>query len=335
MTILVLLWLAFQSPSPEAIQHARAGMEARQKGELDIAIAEFRKVTELAPTLAAAFVNLGAAYLEKRDYGAAIPALRRALELNDDLVGAHQMLGHALLAQGYPGEAIPHLQKAQALDALGVAQLEAGKLPEAIATLQAALAARPNDPDLLYYLGHASGLLSKQSFDTLLSAYPDSPMAHQALAGNYAEQRRTADAEKEYREVLRLRPDALRIHLGLGKLYAAASRWAKAEEEFQIEAKLLPGDAEVAYRLGSALLELGKVHQARQELARADALAPQMPETLYNLGKAASLDGDSGAAEEAWRNVIQTESAGPLAAQAISRSPDSIGNRERPPRPRA
>src|SRR5262249_54831324 len=160
------------------------------------------------------------------------------LELNDDLVGAHQMLGHALLAQGYSNEAIPHLEKAQSLDALGVAQLEAGKLPEAIATLKAALAKRPNDQDLLYYMGHASGLLSKQSFYALLSAYPDSPMAHQALAGNYAEQRRTAEAEKEYREVLRLRPDALRVHLGLGKVYAATSQWAKAEEEFRAEARL-------------------------------------------------------------------------------------------------
>jgi len=312
----LILWLAFQTTSPEVLRHVQAGMEARQKGQMDTAIAEFRKVTELAPDLAAAFVNLGAAYLENRDYGSAIPPLKRGLELNGDLAGARQMLGYALLAQGYAAEAIPHLEKSKSLDALGVAQLEAGRLPEAIATLEAALIARPNDPDLLYYLGHASGLLSKQSFDALLAAHPESPMAHQALGDNYSAQRRTPEAESEFRETLRLRPDALRVHLALGKLFAGSSQWAKAEEEFRAEAKLRPGDAETAYRWGAALLELGKIHEAHTELTRADALKPEMTETLYSLGKAASLDGDAAGAEKAWKRVVDLEPGGELAAQA-------------------
>ncbi|HVT91361.1 MAG TPA: tetratricopeptide repeat protein [Bryobacteraceae bacterium] len=315
-TLFLVLALAWQGVSPQAVEHAQAGIAARKQGHLDKAIEEFRRVTELAPDFPAGFMNLGAACMESRDYGAAIGPLKRALELDPALSGAHQMLGYALLAQGYAAESIPHFEKAGARGGLGIAQLEIGKLPEAIANLQAELAAHPNDPDLLYYLGRASGLLSKNTFDALLSSYPDSARSHQALAENYAALRRTQDAEKEYREALRQRPETPGIHLALGEVYAAASDWVKAEVEFRAEAKLQPGSAEAAYRLGSALLQQGKASDARAELARADRLRPEMPETLYALGKAASLDGDSTAARKAWTDVISIEKTGPLAAQA-------------------
>jgi tetratricopeptide (TPR) repeat protein len=312
----MVLGLAGQTVSPEAAQHIRAGMEAKQQGRLPDAIREFKVVTELAPDVAAAFVNLGAANLENHDYGSAIPPLKRALELNPNLMGAHQMLGYALLAQGYPADALPHLERAGLQDAVGIADLKLGKLPEAVANLQAALAKRPNDPELLYYLGRASGLLSKQAFDTLESAYPDSARAHQALGENLAVLKRVPEAEKEYREALRLRPDAPGIHLALGELYAAASQWPQAEEEFSAEAKLQPGDAETAYRLGSAYLEEGKVREAVRELQRADQLRPSMPETLYSLGKALASSGDASGAERAWKNLLTIEKQGDLAAQA-------------------
>src|SRR5207247_9303975 len=114
---------------------------------------------------------------------------------------------------------------------LGIAQLESGKLAQAIVTLQLALQKHPNDQDLLYYLGRASGLLSKQSIDTMLAEYPDSARAHQALAENYFVLRQMPEAEKHYQEALRLRSNTPDVHLELGEVYAGASQWAQAEEE--------------------------------------------------------------------------------------------------------
>jgi tetratricopeptide (TPR) repeat protein len=175
---------------------------------------------------------------------------------------------------------------------------------------------RPGDPDLLYYLGRASGLLSKRSIDTLLGAYPDSARSHQAMGENYSVLRQMPQAAAEFGEALHQRPEIPGLHLELGLVYAGAARWDKAEEEFRIETKMQPGNAEAAYRLGAALLQQGKTHEARQELARADQLKPDMPETLYSLGKAASLDGNPAAAEKAWTRVIDLEKESSLAAQA-------------------
>jgi len=312
----LLLWFAWQNLSPDAAQHMQAGIAADKQHQFDVAVAEFKKVTELAPIYADGFISLGQAYMEKRDFVSAIAPLKHALDLDPTLAPAHQLLGYALLAQGYAAEAIPHFQRVQDKTGMGIAQIQTGQLAEAVANLQAALAERPTDQDLLYYLGRASGLLSKQSIDTLLAAYPDSPRAHQAMAENYFVLRQMPDAEKEYREALRLRPEIPEVHLELGEVYAGAFQWVKAEEEFRAQTELEPGNAEAAFRLGTALLEQGKAHEARVELLRANKLLPDMPETLYSLGKAAALEGDAASAEKEWTKLLAIEKESSLAAQA-------------------
>jgi tetratricopeptide (TPR) repeat protein len=254
--------------------------------------------------------------MESREYGSAIPPLKRALELNPDLTAAHQLLGYALLSQGYASEAIPHLARAQDATALGIAEIQTGNLKEAVENLQIALAKQQGDPDLLYYLGRASGLLSKQSVDTLLAAYPDSARAHQAMGENYFVLRQMPQAEKEFLAALQLRPDSPEVHLELGEVYAGSSQWDKAVEEYRAQTKLQPGNAEAFYRLGDSLLQQGKVHDARTVLQHSDHLQPDMPETLYAFGKASALDGDPAAAEKSWKKLLSIEKDTTLAGQA-------------------
>ena len=315
ITVLTL-WLALQTISPEATQHWNAAQHAEQQKQFDVAVKEYRTVTKLEPNFAGGFVSLGQAFMELRDFGSALAPLKHALEIDSNLLPAHQLLGYALLAQGYAADAIPHLDRVHEQGALGIAQEETGQFSEAIQNLQAALQKQPNDPDLLYYLGRAAGLLSKQSVDTLLAAYPESSRAYQSMAENYFVLRQMAEAEKQYEQALKLRPDTPNLHLELGQVFAMTSRWPQAEEQFRAETKLQPGNAEAAYRLGDALLQQGKAHEARAVLERSDKLQPQMPETLYALGKAASMEGDASTAEKDWTNLLSIEKEGSLAAQA-------------------
>jgi tetratricopeptide (TPR) repeat protein len=314
LPILVLLF--WQGASPEVLSHLKAGSDALKQSRAREAAAEFRKATETAPDLPAGFVGLGQALMQLGDYQGATTPLKRALELNPELRGAEQLLGFTLLAAGYANEAIPHLEKVGALDGLGVAQLKTGHFAEATATLQAALAKRPGDVDLMYYLGRASGMLSRQTFEQLRATDPDSPRAHQILGETYAVLHNTAGAAQQFGEALRLRPGTPGVHIELGELYAANSEWDRAEKEFRAEAVLQPGDAEAAFRLGNALLQQGKVKEARRELQRASGLAPGTADVLYTLGKAASLDGDPAAAEKAWLAVLDINKDGSLTGQA-------------------
>jgi tetratricopeptide (TPR) repeat protein len=316
MGAFVLLCCALQAAAPAAAQHMEAGVAAHRQGHFDVAIREFTAAAKLDPNLPEAFLDLGEEYVHTHDYGAAIAPLKRALELRPDLEDAHLQLGYALLAQGLPADAIPHLERAHAIEALGIAQTEAGRYQEAIGNLTAALAKHPNNEDLLYYLGRAGGLLSKHAMDTLIAGYPDSARTHEAMGENYFVLRQMPQAEGEFQAALKQRPDIPGLHLELGLVYAGSAQWPKAEEEFRAETKLQPENAEARYRLGSALLQEGKAQEAREELARADQLKPDMPETLYSLGKAASLDGDAAAAERAWLHLLSIEKETSLAAQA-------------------
>jgi len=261
-------------------------------------------------------VKRAAAFEQKRDYDGAIPELRRALELKPDSVEAHGLLGEALLARGYSAEAIPHLERAQRVDLLGIALSEEHRTAQAIEALLAALQKKPNDPDLLFYLGKASGFLSKKSFDRLIRSGPESARAHELMAESDLAQQQFANAEREYRQALDLRPDLRGVHLALGLLKLEAGNLDEAETEFRAEVKLGPGDGEAAWRLGSVLLEKGRTHEALVELERADKLRPEMIETLYDLGKASALDGRPDAAEKAWLEVIRLGDTSELAASA-------------------
>jgi len=315
----VCLFMQLQSAEPpvppEALALLQSGLDAENRRDLDQAIASFRKAADLAPSAGIVFLRLGDAYMKKRDYAAAIPPLNRAAELSPDSPTVHQLLGYALLSEGYAAKAIPHFEIVHEHGALGIAQLEAGQPAEAVANLQVALAKRPDDPDLLYYLSRAGTLLSSQALDRLLSAFPDSARGHQAAGQNLFVMKMFPEAAKEYQRALDSRPDLPGLRLELGQVFAASSNWEKAVEQFREEVKLQPGNAEAAYRLGDALLQLGKMKEATEELRRSDELRPDMPETLYALGRAAEAT-DLGMAERALARVIELEKESPLAGRA-------------------
>jgi tetratricopeptide (TPR) repeat protein len=303
-----------QSP-PDAAKLLQSATDAESRGDLDQAIADYRKAVELAPSSAISLLKLGDAYIRKRDYGAAIPLLKRALELSPDSLLVHQLLGYALLSQGYAVQAIPHLEIAHESGALGIAQLQADQPEEAVVNLKNALVKNPDDPDLIYYLGQAAAVLSSESNEKLLAKFPQSARGHQVLGQSYFSAKTFLEAEREYKKAIELRPDLPGLHLELGEIYAVSSQWRQAEEQFRSEAKMQPGNAEVAYRLGDALLQDGKMKEAAEELRRSDFLHPDMPETLYALARAVAIS-DPNAAEQALDRVVAVENQSPLAAQA-------------------
>lgn len=310
---LTLLWA--QAITPELREAVDAGLRAKQRGDLDGAVREFEKVVQLAPQMAAAHVNLGMVLYEKGELGRSIPALRRALELNAQLPGARLMLGTALLAQGYAAEAIPHFEQTQAMDLLGVALLEAGREREAIDRLEAALAARPGDADLLFYLGQAHSRLARQLVQRVRQEQSSARAAQlegelQAAAG------KTEAARKAYDEALRRRPDLREVHYALGELALAAGDYPTALKEFRLEAEAVPGSAAAAYKLGLVLQNMGDGPGALRELRRAHGLRADMPETLLELAKAEMAAGQVKEAEAHFRRVVELEPESLLAETA-------------------
>jgi tetratricopeptide (TPR) repeat protein len=317
--------LFLQSLTPEVIEHAQVGAAAQQQGRLDVAIQEFRRVTELQPGSAAGHANLGDAYFQHGEYGAAISELELALRLNPNLMGAHQTLGVALLVQGNPEGALPHLEKAHTPELLGLAYLETGRLGSAITALQAALDRQPNDPDLLYYFGRATALASKRTFDQLAEVNPDLARKSVAAADSenlppqdvvnlqkaLAKQPNDADllfafsraaalaSRKAFDRILQSSANPARAHQVLAERYLESGRLPEAEREYAESLRLKPYTSNVHLALGNVFAADGNWSAAVAQFRMESELRPASADAFYRLGSVLLQQGQArGAVEE-------------------------------------
>ena len=321
---LVAGYLLLQSVTAEMIEHAQAGVTAQQQGKLDVAIREFKKVTELQPEAASSHANLGSAYFQDGDYAAAIPELDHALMLNPNLMGTHQTLGVALLMQGDAEAALPHLEKTHPPDLLGLAYLETGRLGSAVVALKAALDQRPDDADLLYYFGRAAAAASQQvsrrlatlkprweyksteeadnfgrpsedivELQKAVAGKPEDPLALLAF-GRAAE----AASKQAFDRIVRDSAGSARAHQVAAERYVESGLPAEAAREYLEALRLRPYTAHVHFALGNVLLTQGKVAEAAAQYRIETHLRPLSPEAYYSLGSLLMRAGKPAAALE-------------------------------------
>lgn len=182
----------------------RAITEAESRGDLDTAIANFRKAIGLNPSSATALLKLDDAYMRKQDYGAAIP----------------------------PPEASDRTQSqlSSRTSTAGVCTLQSDQPAEAVVNLKTALAKSPDDPDLIYYLSRASAALSSESNEKLLAELPQTALMCDLewnrfgripwASGAWPElllRKMFSEAENEYEKAINLRPNSRVSTLSLVK----------------------------------------------------------------------------------------------------------------------
>jgi Tfp pilus assembly protein PilF len=147
----------------------RAAYEAQMKGDLDRAIALYRKSIEVVPT-AEAHTFLGWSLSGKGDYEGAIRECRIAIGIDPELGNPYNDIGSYLIRLDRHEDAVPWLRKAMAARRydprhyphvnLARVFVRQGKLQEAIAELRRALAIEPGYPPARHELHRLLGLLS-------------------------------------------------------------------------------------------------------------------------------------------------------------------------------
>ncbi len=331
--------LFLQALTPEIIEHAQAGAAAQKEAKWDVAIREFRKVTELQPDSGSGHANLGESYFQNGDYGAAIPELQRALQLNPNLMGTHQTLGVALLMQGNPEAALPHLEKMRTPELLGVAYLETGKLGSAIVALQAALEKQPDDPDMLYYFGRATALASKRCLDQLTKINPElarksgapdseshSPQDVVELQKALAKKPNDADllaafsrsaalaSKQAFDQILRSKANSARAHQVLAERDVERGDFQEAEKDYAESLRITPYTANVHLALGDVLVAERDWSAAAAEYRMESKLRPFNADAFFSLG---SLLLQQGQASSAIEELARADSLRPNSPQIL------------------
>ena len=179
------------------------GVALSREGKFDDSVAAFNKAIALNPKCQDCFYNIGFAYAQKKDYAQAEENYKKALEVKPDYAEAYNGLANIYNAQRKFDQAAEASAKASQLsaaapgalqggnaDALyneGVILWNGGKIPDAKAKFQAAIAANANHAESHYQLGMAlvnEGKLAEAGaeFNTYLKLAPEGPNAATAKA---------------------------------------------------------------------------------------------------------------------------------------------------------
>jgi Flp pilus assembly protein TadD len=219
---------------------ARSGLgyALREQGRLDEAQVHLAEAVRIRadPSL---LVSLGLNEAALGRVGAAEGSFRRALELEPSFEPASVGLAELLVKQGRHDEAVEALKASSPSSRVGRALLALGKTAQAIATLEAAVAANPGHPEPLVSLAAAhwsagdAGRAERAADAALATGAVSAPSL--LLAGvTRAARGDLAGAARKLQELVRVDPTDASGHLALASVLVRAGRVEEACAELEI-----------------------------------------------------------------------------------------------------
>ncbi len=212
---------SMDAPATEFYRLYDSAYDLTEKGQIEAAMAEWKRALALGPDDAKAHTNFGALLLRQGRLDDAAAHFRTALELKPDFADARNNLGLTFLHRGKLDEAIAQWRRTLKLNPesteahvnLGAAFLMQGRHREAVAEGRAALALEPNRGPLLSNLawllatspdpGARNGTEAVECAERALKlSGVNDPVLLDTLAAAYAEAGRFADAVATARRAL-------------------------------------------------------------------------------------------------------------------------------------
>jgi predicted O-linked N-acetylglucosamine transferase (SPINDLY family) len=255
--------------------HSNLGNALKGRGDLEGAIACYRRAVELRPGFAEAHYNLGLALSELGRAEEAIACYRRAVELRPDYAAARNNLGNALKGRGDLEEAVACYRRAVELkpdyaaaqNNLGLALSDLGRVEEAVASFRRAIDLRPDSADAWNNLGLAlsdRGDLEEAvtCFRRALELRPDYVEAHNNLGNALKDRGDVEEALGCFRRAVGLRPDFAEAHSNLGNALKARGDLEGAIACHRRALELRSDYADAHCNLGNALRDRGSLDEA-------------------------------------------------------------------------
>ena len=306
VTALVILLCRNAATAPQAADTARDAQHYFEEGEkaisenrLDAASQAYEKLVHIDPAVAEVRAKLGLIYYMQNRFGDAVPQLRAALQLNPALPNAGTLLAICYAELSRYSEALPGLEKAfrhssdpKLRRLTGLQLLRSytglGQRDKAVQVTLELSSLYPDDPEILYDMGHLFGDLAFSSMKRLAAVAPDSVWVLQASGEKYEAQGAYDSAIVQYRKVIALDPARADIHFRLGHALLAktgkSDDYADALSEFQKEYELSRANS-AAYEIGEIYRKKGQSEKARQYFAIAVKDRPDFEEAQVGLAR--------------------------------------------------
>jgi len=270
----------------------KAGVEARQAGNLELARVRFAEVTHLAPKIAEGHEALGAVLSEMGKTAEALPEFQAASKLKPNDLGIETNLALTYETVGEADKAIPFFKRVFDDAARpGHAPVEVPFL-ESYAHALAATGDRVAAIEMLRTAAQSGGPRA-DLFD--------------AIGSLYAQMNQWSEARTEFEHALQIEATAVqpRIHLGivqreLHEIDASTLALAEAVREE-------PSNASARFEYGKTQVAAGKDKDAIEPLQEAVKLNPQLPGVQNELAMALQRLGRQDEAIPWFRKAVERE----------------------------
>jgi tetratricopeptide (TPR) repeat protein len=313
---LVAAWIAMSifasaARGQEVPEVARNLMEeaerARDANRVDDAIAKYKRVLQVAPALASAYVNLGALYFKQGKAAEAYDTFVRGIAnapadrtLLSNAAAAAQQLGRSADALKYVDAAIARARRDASLLALRSTILRSlDRNDDALAAITQATTLAPDEARYQFSLGNV--LVSLGRKDDAIAAYRKAVNLDRTLLRAYYnlgamlfEAGRYDEARDAYRAALAPIDQAFAnrqpvektnavAYSNLGAIDLKQQKWAEAIDAYKKAEEL--DDATIAhYNLGFLYFTTGRLDWAQDEYRKVLARDPSLPLTYLHLG---------------------------------------------------
>ena len=259
------------------------GFAYQELGQYDKAIATFDEARRLSPKDASLASYLVSANIAAKKYAAAVEAARAARVDHPDDLRLMRLHAQALGRTGKADQGIALLESAigvhgdepYAYIALAQTYSDADRGPQAVKVLQDAQAKFPQDNGIAFELGT---VLDKQkkfadaeaAFRQVLAREPDNAAALNYLGYMLAERGERLDESVNYlKKALQMEPENGSFLDSLGWAYYKSERFDLAEDSLRRAADLLKGNSVIQDHYGDVLFKLGRYDDAIAAWTRA------------------------------------------------------------------
>lgn len=256
---LAAVLIAFSSGCTRAARAARYVKQADdyyRAGDYERAQIECRNALQKDPTNGAALTRMGAIFFDQGKLGAAFAATRRAVEFQPDNLEARLLLARLKSA--------------------------AGMAAEARKELRAVLAKNPADPVAIVLLAEIASqpddiAESRKVLENLPAAAASKPALLVARGVLDVRERRSSEAEQEFKEAQTLDPKFAAASSALGFLYWKSNDLPNAEKAFAAAAAASPARSPQRLQHAQFLLRTDRPEESRQML---EAMTRNTPDFL-------------------------------------------------------
>ncbi|MBI2619166.1 MAG: tetratricopeptide repeat protein [Ignavibacteriales bacterium] len=272
----------------QMLEQARGYVEERK---LLHASQMYRRITEAAPELESAWVELSHVYSELRQYQAAENVLQRAMSRSNDPNKITFLLGNLYFRCGDSNRALTYYKQ------LLVHERQ----------LSLTLRSHLEFNIALCYFSRGNFKLAESHFRKTKRIDPQFPKINESLGELLLRRNVLPEAITVLKQAIVDDPSSWIGHYLLGLAFARRRQWAGAYDEFVSAVEMDPNEPNGWQMCGEVLLALERYEEAERYLRKSLELNPQLTDAIANVGTLYLRRGDSETASECFERALSLE----------------------------